>query len=104
HAPAAIDYRDGEQMMGPDEIRYGFLIHVTGRRHEIGVHHVPDHRFPVCGEESAEADDSKQMLLVIEHVGVVDGFYRALGRLTAKITDRSVDGHIRAEAHETRAH
>jgi hypothetical protein len=54
-------------------------------------------------EQLAKRDHAQEVLLLVEHVHVVDGF-EPLARLLAQVADRLVRGHVRAQTGVARVH
>jgi hypothetical protein len=101
--PRAVHDGHGHQVVLGEDRADLLLVHVLGHRDQVGVHHVAHEARGLGLEQVAERDHAQQSLLLVEHVGVIDGLQVLVG-LTAQVEDRLFDRHVWPHAREARAH
>src|SRR5262249_41856267 len=79
------------------------LIHGLGHGDQIRTHQVANLLLGGHAEELEEGDDAEQVLIGVEHVGVVQGAGLLL-ELAADVTDRLLGTHLGAHARVARVH
>ena len=80
----------------------GLLIGLGANADRVAHHQVPHRRLRPGQDEIAQRQDAEQVLLRVDHVGVVEGF--GILRDAAQGRDRLIRPQVRSNRHEGRGH
>ena len=104
HVVFVVDHGNGQQIVMRHLGGHVFLIVGHVDRHQIAFHEFDDLRFglPHGGDQLPGGDEPSQMILLVDHIEIVDGF--ELSGLLADRFQRLADGHGFAEPGELGGH